>query len=878
MGIEKRKRWGLGKDLSHQINLPSTLISTGMKGTPQITESTLPSPMMYCNVVLLSLAVPIAAFQPHANVRSLSQWAQRNVGRCSGSGSFKPAASRSNNGLSSTALLAAPRRQFNNNYNSSKKRGVYFPVKDYYDIGELVQAANELEGLNAQNIAAVWSRITRLVSERQSRSFAEEEVMLQIRTLIVHTMKSMGAMQPKELTTIILSMAKIVKNVREAKQRRRVNIYQEAFDYILMDDSSVPRDIIFDRCAEAASQKLRKTEPMYLSHLAYEHALLGYDPELEDSNTLLSNIADASISCTQDFDLQGISNMVWAYATLKLRSPRLFEKLGDTIANLNDFRSFLPQALSNIVWAYATADIKHHDLFEKVGDVIVELESLDSFNSQTLSNIVWAYATADIQHYELFEKVADSIVDIDNLDTFDSQGFSNIVWAYATVNVKRRDLFEKVGDGILCMNSLDSFTPQALSNIAWAYATANVQHPGLFRKIGIAIDKRDDLDAFYPQALANIVWAYATTDIDHPGLFQKVGDAIVDLENLDAFNSQNLANTVWAYATAGVDHRALFDKIGNTIIRADSLESFAPQALSNIAWAYAAANELRAELFENIATVIVKKTGIDSFNSQDLTNIAWAYAVADIDEALLFSDDFSHAIIRIQEKLNTQTLNQLYQWHLWRTGEKCAEGLPKQLYDRCRQAFISTDIIVSSLQKDVVSMLVSVGLNPLEEFVTESGFSVDALLEINGKHIGVEVDGPSHFIGRKQTGATVLKHRQVTMVDKIPIVSVPYFEWNRLGKDKDEKQKYLRSLLSSKSMEKLLKQPLREGDQSLLDEYSSDVDALYSTDKKQELPVQVNDDLSSLTVPELKNMLRSQGLKVGGRKAELIERLRNNNQ
>ena len=40
--------------------------------------------------------------------------------------------------------------------------------------------------------------------------------------------------------------------------------------------------------------------------------------------------------------------------------------------------------------------------------------------------------------------------------------------------------------------------------------------------------------------------------------------------------------------------------------------------------------------------------------------------------------------------------------------------------------------------------------------------------------------------------------------------------------------------------------------------------------------VSENHDFESLRVPELKEMLRARGLKVGGRKAELIDRLRGN--
>ena len=45
------------------------------------------------------------------------------------------------------------------------------------------------------------------------------------------------------------------------------------------------------------------------------------------------------------------------------------------------------------------------------------------------------------------------------------------------------------------------------------------------------------------------------------------------------------------------------------------------------------------------------------------------------------------------------------------------------LYDRCKQAFSSSDTTSSALQKDVVSELksIEIGLNPVEEYLTESG-------------------------------------------------------------------------------------------------------------------------------------------------------------
>lgn len=107
------------------------------------------------------------------------------------------------------------------------------------------------------------------------------------------------------------------------------------------------------------------------------------------------------------------------------------------------------------------------------------------------------------------------------------------------------------------------------------------------------------------------------------------------------------------------------------------------------------------------------------------------------------------------------------------------------------------DFTSSSLQKDVLMELDSMGLKPVEEYLTPSGYSLDALIEINGTQIGVEVDGPYHFIGKTLDGSTLLKQRQILSIDKLPLVSLPYWEWNELGTDRDRKQQYLRSLLES---------------------------------------------------------------------------------
>ena len=102
----------------------------------------------------------------------------------------------------------------------------------------------------------------------------------------------------------------------------------------------------------------------------------------------------------------------------------------------------------------------------------------------------------------------------------------------------------------------------------------------------------------------------------------------------------------------------------------------------------------------------------------------------------------------------------------------------------------------------MVAQLSSIGLDPKEEVLMDSGYRIDALVEVNGNQVGIEVDGPHHFIGesRSPLARTILKRRQVPSIDGIELVSVPYWEWNKLlGKDEVKKHEYLRNLLSLKS-------------------------------------------------------------------------------
>eukprot|EP00985_Skeletonema_marinoi_P008055 scaffold3587_cov151-Skeletonema_marinoi.AAC.5 len=619
-------------------------------------------------------------------------------------------------------------------------RGYHGPrgpdFRDFQSVEEIIMVAYEhLDDMSRRDVSAFWTCISKLMTKRQPRqqrtppsavgelSFEDMEHMLY--TIFDDTTDGIGMCNMKELTETTLGMAKLVKILRQ--KRRGEDSSRSILRRLLVSKDMKPNRELFKLLAGASMDIIREFDERHLSNLAYAYALIDYVPEFDDWSDLFDHIAMNAVDVRAEFNAQHISNMLWAFATVNKPHAVLFEAIGDQVVALEHLGEFRPQALSNTAWAYAKAGVHHPKLFEKVANYIVDSKSLDPFQPQELSNTVWAYATAGINHPKLFAEVANLVIESETLDRFKPQELSNALWAYATTGINHPRLFERVANHIVESDSLDRFKPQDFSNTLWAYATAGVNHPKLFQRLANHIVKHDSLERFKPQEFSNTMWAYATAQVHHPKLFKKVAEAVI--QRKEEFGSQAVANLLWSYATMGITDKQLFS-------------SFMPTA---------------AKL-------------INTYNNQDIANIAWAYAVADIDAPPLFNDRF------INKPLPAPPM-----------ASFSNSGLPVDLQERCFNAFISDEPTVSKLQDDVVAQLLHIGLETKEEVLVGSGYRIDAIVKVNGKTIGIEADGPSHFIGRSKSpsGSTILKRRQVSSIDGIELVSVPYWNWDTLGSGKE---------------------------------------------------------------------------------------------
>jgi len=102
---------------------------------------------------------------------------------------------------------------------------------------------------------------------------------------------------------------------------------------------------------------------------------------------------------------------------------------------------------------------------------------------------------------------------------------------------------------------------------------------------------------------------------------------------------------------------------------------------------------------------------------------------------------------------------------------------------------------------------VALGASVQEEVELEEDYSPDVVVDWRGERLTVEVDGPSHFVGREPTGATLLKRRQLEHFGWW-LVLVPYWEWNEQSHCDQKTERAQRAVYISTLLEEALQSAL----------------------------------------------------------------------
>jgi hypothetical protein len=175
--------------------------------------------------------------------------------------------------------VAAHRLYYSGQPNPSVNRDqgrnhVRLPLDGCRNIDDVLKLVDKhIDNLPTNQAAAAWSFMSCLLSkeQRNGRDLRRtriddvqrpEQREQQLQLFFQHTMSSLDKLRYRDLTTIIFSMAKIVKSIRAAQERKGVSTYHHALRNIFQKSNP------FGHFANAADAKVITFDARYMSNIA----------------------------------------------------------------------------------------------------------------------------------------------------------------------------------------------------------------------------------------------------------------------------------------------------------------------------------------------------------------------------------------------------------------------------------------------------------------------------------------------------------------------------------------------------------------------------------------------------------------------------------
>lgn len=225
-------------------------------------------------------------------------------------------------------------------------------------------------------------------------------------------------------------------------------------------------------------------------------------------------------------------------------------------------------------------------------------------------------------------------------------------------------------------------------------------------------------------------------------------------------------------------------------VRVWKVDLFTTNSLADTAWAFAVAAHWAPELYLLIERETVRR--LEEFEDEELCRIAWGFAVCD-----LLREDFLRTLLQ-RISLSGKApppihCAQLHQAALAVASKSQASMLISDLIpedvrhaarDHWMDSVRSTD--ECGFQEEVYRELTDMGIVCAKEHRVGDGFlCVDLLVTLmDGRKVAMEVDGPTRFFqndAQRVLGQTLLRNRLLEAHTKLPVVTVPYFEWEPLS-------------------------------------------------------------------------------------------------
>jgi len=585
-------------------------------------------------------------------------------------------------------------------------------------------------------------------------------------------------------------------------------------DYTFLQSDDMEGDLLLMEdavkvAASTAKQILHRFRSQELNNLAWAMARLGQKDE-----ELLTMIGNEIASPKRKVTSQDIGTTLWGFASVEFFDDDIYRRI---LAKVNGRRAHYskPQELSNVLWALATADVvpKYKDSFDtmlkkqaRTPPHIAEVDPVtyviaiasqelmrrpQEFKTQEIKDILWSLSRLGVRYPPLFKAIALHLVGPANdpeitgrgLEGFSSQGMGNLAWAYAKQARLAAEMSSHRND--------DMMIGKMTGRLAYYSASFIDVGESLIQKLFYAIAEadlkvHDNLNNLSPQDVANTVWAFANMGMKHDRFLQKVTEQLESRiqrfvkgdKRGSNFSGQELANTVWALATLNCMRPDLLDSVqdyvmyqtgGNSATIKSVSEKFRRQELGNIAWVCAVVDRYPKKLIEILYLGLL---GVGE--KSDPKHIQNVFNDGDMDPSIAMCLLYLQANMVMANPDQPFALPKNFPEGWLATGKMSASNARNLDTSNFDNSLASDDSFELALSTSNIQLLIGdafdrAGFDHVQEhvigsdnFANEYGIFVTAvatemlsldLAQVDSK-IGIEVDGPAHYVTKINDGPT----------------------------------------------------------------------------------------------------------------------------
>mmetsp|Transcript_31181 Transcript_31181/g.88414 ORF Transcript_31181/g.88414 Transcript_31181/m.88414 type:complete len:755 (-) Transcript_31181:513-2777(-) len=509
---------------------------------------------------------------------------------------------------------------------------------------------------------------------------------------------------------------------------------------------------------------------------------------------LLGLLAEEAARRAPTFGSDHLVGILRSVAKANIPCPLLYKAAASRAAASQD--AFSPKQLTMVLYSFAVGGHTCPPLFATASEVLSKEARTGGLTPQDCSLTAWACAEAGHCSPQLFEAVLKHACG--HLKDFSLQDLSMLLSSCLNAGQPVGALCEAVAAAPPGQVSkwVAGAAPQSLSLMAWALAKTATPSQELFH--AISREAAGKLDRFRPQNLTNLLWAHATQGYFDQALLSTAASRLVPGASgprcgLQGFNAQNLALLAWSYGRLAFfegDAAALIEAIRSQAVRRPA--ELSPTNACNLLWALAVADQLD----RNTLLEVCNGAGLNGEAEQGRRIAAGGGGV------LLQGHDGWCLASLFQCELAVLHREAV---DLKPQEAEVLDVLPEPLNTACWQQWrsVATHTRPSRMQAEVAASLKRLGLTVSAEWLTDDGFfSVDAMVhsQRGGKAVpavAINVDGPSHFTAtapRRALGSTILNRRLLEA--RVPaLLSVPFWEWDRLNGSATAQVAYLKRLL-----------------------------------------------------------------------------------